>query len=145
MLNPKFYSDEVRRLNPELFGPDATEGKEIRAAQPTLEDKFLEIWNTLIDAPLQREFKFEPTTADWRFDFALPDIKVAIEIEGGTYSGGRHVRGQGYMGDCIKYNRAAMLGWTVLRLTSDMVRENYVDMLANFVTNKLLELGGDNE
>src|SRR5699024_8701966 len=30
---------------------------------------------------------------DWRFDFAYPDLMLAIECEGGIHSNGRHVRG----------------------------------------------------
>ena len=64
----------------------------------------------------------------WRFDFAWPnsDPPVAVEIEGGTWSKGRHVRGKGYAKDCTKYNAAVMLGWKVLRFTSDMLREDPV-------------------
>ncbi len=57
----------------------------------------------------------------WRFDFAWPDQKIAVEIEGGTRSMGRHQRHYGFEADCYKYNRAAMLGWRVLRFTTGMV------------------------
>jgi very-short-patch-repair endonuclease len=57
----------------------------------------------------------------WRFDFAWPERKLAVEVEGGTWSGGRHTRGDGFERDCEKYNAAALLGWTVLRFTTAMV------------------------
>jgi hypothetical protein len=57
----------------------------------------------------------------WKFDFAWPTLKVAVELEGGTFSGGRHVRGVGYAKDCEKYNAAALEGWLLLRYTSDML------------------------
>lgn len=57
----------------------------------------------------------------WRFDLAWPDLMLAVEIDGGTWSGGRHVRGKGYEADCEKHNTAALMGWCVLRFTSDMV------------------------
>jgi len=66
------------------------------------------------------EFKFHPTRK-WRFDFAWIDKKVAVEIEGGTFVGGRHTRAAGYSADCEKYNAATMLGWSIFRFTSDMV------------------------
>ena len=69
-----------------------------------------------------RECTFHPTRR-WRFDFCWPDIKVAMEVEGGTWSGGRHTRGSGFRKDCDKYNQAAILGWVVLRVTSDMVQD----------------------
>ncbi len=59
---------------------------------------------------------------DWRFDFAiLPNI--AIEVEGGTWVQGAHVRGARYREDCWKYNVATILGWRVLRGTTSQVRD----------------------
>lgn len=58
----------------------------------------------------------------WRFDVAFIDEKVAVEIEGGVWTGGRHVRGKGYQNDMTKYNRASVLGWRVIRVTPDQVR-----------------------
>lgn len=57
----------------------------------------------------------------WRFDFAWPDWRIAVEHEGGTWSGGRHTRGKGFEADCVKYNTATVLGWQVLRFTSDQI------------------------
>lgn len=57
----------------------------------------------------------------WLFDFAWPALWLAVEIEGGTWIGGRHVTGEGYERDCRKYNAAALLGWTVLRFTGGQV------------------------
>lgn len=57
----------------------------------------------------------------WAFDFAWPDLAVALEVEGGMHipdGGGRHQRKDGYEGDCEKYNEAALRGWIVLRATS---------------------------
>ena len=68
-----------------------------------------------------REYRFHPTRR-WRFDFAWPDLKLAAEVEGGTWSGGRHTTGKGFEQDCQKYNAACELGWTVLRGTTTMVK-----------------------
>ena len=57
----------------------------------------------------------------WRFDFAFLAKRVAVEIEGGIWSSGRHTRGGGYEKDLEKYNQAALMGWTVLRYTPAMV------------------------
>lgn len=64
-----------------------------------------------------REHQFHPERR-WRFDFAWPTYKIAVELEGGTWTGGRHVRGAGFAADCAKYNAAALLGWRVLRYTA---------------------------
>jgi very-short-patch-repair endonuclease len=68
-----------------------------------------------------KELEFHPKRK-WRFDFAWPERMIAAEVEGGTWSGGRHTRGKGYAEDCKKYNQAQYLGWKVYRFTSDQVR-----------------------
>lgn len=63
-----------------------------------------------------REFQFHPERK-WRFDFAFPERKLAIEIEGI----GRHQTISGFTKDAEKYNAAAKLGWKVMRYTTAMV------------------------
>lgn len=68
-----------------------------------------------------REYRFTPTRK-FKFDFAWPDLMLAVEIEGGTRFGrSRHSRGDGFERDCVKYNLAALEGWKVLRFTTQMV------------------------
>ncbi len=74
-----------------------------------------------LPAPV-REHRFAPPRR-WRFDYAWPVSRVALEIEGGTWIGGRHVRGRGYQADCEKYSEAALRGWRVLRVTRAMLRD----------------------
>ena len=69
----------------------------------------------------EREFRFHETRR-WRFDFAWPIFRLAVELEGGIWNGGRHTRPAGYAADCEKYNAAAMVGWMVLRFTGPMIR-----------------------
>jgi very-short-patch-repair endonuclease len=57
----------------------------------------------------------------WRFDYAIERLKIAIEIEGGLFTGGRHTRGLGFQDDCDKYNAAAALGWRVFRFSVEDV------------------------
>jgi len=66
------------------------------------------------------EHRFD-TKRKWRFDFAFPTQKLAVEIEGAIWSRGRHTRGIGYEGDMEKYNAAVLAGWRVLRYSTDMV------------------------
>jgi very-short-patch-repair endonuclease len=68
----------------------------------------------------EREYRFHGERK-WRFDFAFPDHMVAVECEGGVWSGGRHVRGQGFIDDCEKYCTAAADGWRVLRVTKEHI------------------------
>ena len=85
-----------------------------------LEDTFAwQVRATQCPAPV-REYKFA-VRRRWRFDFAWPDQMLAMEIEGGTWSGGRHTTGKGFAADCAKYNCAVMDGWRVLRFTGESV------------------------
>lgn len=66
----------------------------------------------------EREWKFDAKRR-WRFDYAWFERMVALEVEGGIWTGGRHTRGAGFVRDMEKYNRAAALGWRLLRVTPD--------------------------
>ncbi len=59
------------------------------------------------------EYKFHPERK-WRFDFAVPDAKVALEVQGGLFTGGRHSRGPALMKEHEKLNEAARRGWRIL-------------------------------
>ena len=59
------------------------------------------------------ELRFAPPRR-WRLDVAWPDERVALEIQGGLYTGGRHVRGAALEREHEKLNQAAAMGWRVL-------------------------------
>lgn len=59
---------------------------------------------------------------DWKFDFCWPGLNLAIEIEGGGWTGGGHTRGKGFASDLEKYRCALLLGWKIFRCDGDMVR-----------------------
>lgn len=71
--------------------------------------------------PVVTELRFHPERK-WRFDLAWPDFKVAVEIHGGTWVGGRHTRGAGFEKDREKMNEAQLLGWLVLEVTDKQIR-----------------------
>jgi len=66
------------------------------------------------------EYRFHPTRK-WRFDYAFVEYKIALEVEGGIWSGGRHTTPEGFYNDMEKYNKAACMGWRVLRVTPEAV------------------------
>jgi hypothetical protein len=78
------------------------------------------------------EYKFHPTRK-WKFDAAYPDLKIAIEAEGGFFGVGKPCRSCGrrkvaghtsiarLFSDAEKYNAAAELGWRVLRYPPKMI------------------------
>ncbi len=75
------------------------------------------------------EYRFHPTRK-WRFDVCWPAVKVAVELEGGTNTGGRHVRPAGYEQDVEKYNQAVVLGWRLLRFTSQQLDDDPLGCVA---------------
>lgn len=64
----------------------------------------------------------------WRFDWAWPDERIAIEVEGGVFVRGRHTRGAGYVADMEKYNEARVRGWAVYRITPSQLAGGHVVM-----------------
>lgn len=78
------------------------------------------------------EHRFHPTR-QWRFDYAWPERKVALEYEGivvkGRLSRSRHATLQGYTNDVSKYNAAQVLGWIVLRCTALSTNEEIAGAL----------------
>lgn len=104
----------------------------------SLERRFWGAWvYNFPNIPLLSEFDDIPTWEDdyaqrlrkskrsrrYRLDFAHEESKVGIEIQGGIYTGGRHVQGMGYERDAIKYNLAFADGWVIFLITPQMVRE----------------------
>lgn len=74
------------------------------------------------------EFKFH-SLRKWRFDFAIPPSKIAIEVEGGVWISGRHTRGSGFVNDCEKYNNATALGWRVFRISNEQQLNFVIEFL----------------
>tara|TARA_R110000803_G_scaffold201323_1_gene266066 strand:+ start:511 stop:927 length:417 start_codon:yes stop_codon:yes gene_type:complete len=72
------------------------------------------------------EHKFHDTRK-WKIDLFIPDIKIAIELEGGVYTGGRHTRPKGFLADIEKYNNITILGLRLLRYAH--VEHTYKDIL----------------
>lgn len=81
-------------------------------------DIFTVICKTDIHVECVKEYRFHPNRL-WRFDYAIPEHKIALEVEGGVWTDGRHVRAQGFLGDMEKYNTATLMGWRVFRTTPD--------------------------
>lgn len=76
-----------------------------------------------IDLPTpETQYKIIPERR-FRWDFAWPDYKLAVEVQGGTWIGGAHARGWGIKRDCEKANLAVLAGWRVLTFTADMVHD----------------------
>lgn len=57
------------------------------------------------------------STRAWRIDFAWPEVKVALEVDGGIWrkGGGAHSRPRNIMRDMEKSNAMEALGWRLIR------------------------------
>jgi very-short-patch-repair endonuclease len=95
-------------------------------------------WNAYGLPTPQKEYRFHPKRR-WRFDFAWPTQKIAVEIEGGVWSYGRHTRGSGFLADMDKYNMAGALGWRVFRFTPDQFNKGEVYSFMEKVLNPTKE------
>lgn len=103
-----------------------------------LEDRFANRWQVLFpDLNFEREYSL-PAWEHWaaerktlglvkrrvkpyRADFAWPDAAVALEIQGGTWTLGKHSSGVGIERDCTKSFTAQLSGWACLAMTSTML------------------------
>lgn len=66
---------------------------------------------------LVREYQFDPERR-WRFDFAFPSQRLAVEVDGA-----RHRTHRGQSSDCEKGNAAVLAGWRVLHFVSGEKRK----------------------
>lgn len=93
-----------------------------------LEERFAWLWREVNGKAYAREYVFAKPRR-FRFDFAFPNEKVAVEIEGGSWVGGRHTSGKGFQSDCEKYNLATLMGWRVLRYTGNDLRKRSAEVI----------------
>ncbi len=84
----------------------------------------------------RREYRFDQNRR-WRADFAWPGHMIAVEIQGGTWTQGGHVRGTGYEKDCEKHNAMVEQGWHVFWYTTDMVKDGTaIDQIKRILERK---------
>lgn len=99
---------------------EASEGKQKRETPKAVTQLIRNLKSAGINAPVV-ELRFHPVRR-WRFDLAWPADKLAVEIDGGIWTAGRHTRGAGMEGDNEKINSAILLGWRVLRFSSGQAK-----------------------
>lgn len=97
----------------------------------------------------KKEFQFHPERK-WRFDYAWPDHKVALEVEGGVFGHtkgdgtkskkGAHSSVSGMLRDMEKYNAAAALGWRIIRVVpDDLLKTKTIELLKSIINGKTTE------
>lgn len=96
-------------------------------------DAFTALVKKELGVEMFKEYRFHPVRL-WRFDYAIPEHKVALEVEGGVWTGGRHTSSTGFLKDMEKYNEATRLGWRVVRTTpSDLYTRKILGLLEDLI------------
>ncbi|MDC5489423.1 DUF559 domain-containing protein [Acinetobacter baumannii] len=111
---------EYRKLFPIKKNKKRRSAKQV-ARQPSVGEMVLATHLRACKISFEQEYKFHPTRK-WRADILITGTKILVEVEGGIWSGGRHTRGKGYLGDMEKYNEAAAMGYKVLRFSTEQVK-----------------------
>lgn len=94
-------------------------------------------WLTCNGLAFVREYQFDKANKrKWRIDYYLPELNLAIEVEGGVWSNGRHVRGKGFLKDMDKYNAITVAGIKLLRIDTDRLNSAYFKGLIVEIKNK---------
>ena len=90
--------------------------------------KFEILFKSLGGWGLVKEYKFDDKRK-FRFDFYVESngLKVAIELEGGVFIRGRHLRPGGFLRDMEKYNLAASKGILVFRIPSHDISHKWIN------------------
>lgn len=75
-----------------------------------------------------RELQFNPLRR-WRFDFAWPKSKVAVELAGGLFVFGGHTRPMARIAEMDKKNSATLLHWKVLEFSNKHLEDRPMECL----------------
>lgn len=101
----------------------AKKGRQKQNQQKITNDFFTALVKSTLHVDIVREHIFHDKRR-WRFDYAIPQYRIALEVEGGVWTGGRHTSPKGFLGDMEKYNTATLLGWRVFRTTPQDLNTN---------------------
>ena len=90
---------------------------------PKAKEKYLEAEEDFEQSLIVLEIKYEKkfqfkSTKHWRFDFHLIEHRILVEISGGPWSGGRGGKLKNKAWSLDRYDDAAEMGFTVVRLES---------------------------
>src|SRR5690606_7945656 len=138
MARVKFTEAQLKKLGIHLPG-NSKERKPKKQKVQARENPDYAFFPVLVEKDLGvevvREHPFHPERK-WRFDYAILRHRIAVEVEGGVFTQGRHTRGVGMKADMEKYNAAASLGWRLYRVTPDqLISTKTFDVLRELINN----------
>jgi hypothetical protein len=74
--------------------------------------------------PAELEYRiFPPGGRRHKYDLAWPAHRLVAEVDGGTFTGGAHTRGERIDLDAEKQSLAAAAGWRTLRFTRHLIND----------------------
>lgn len=88
-----------------------------------LKNDFAKLISKNTDELFELEFLFASPERRWRADIAFPRVRVAIEIDGGTWTLGRHNRPGSVLKDMEKGNGYAARGWLVFHTPWEWIED----------------------
>jgi len=122
--------------------------RELKRQRAKVQRELFVAWCRLMRLPDPvAEHRFHPTR-NWRVDWAWPDARLALEVEGGLFGLGKpcpvcgrrkvagHTSIQRLKDDLEKYNELALAGWRLVRVqpttlttvtTADLIRRGLED------------------
>lgn len=108
------------KLEPSSAGANA-EAKALRRLLGQ-RDAFLFFIRKLLELGLdvRLEYRFHHSRR-WRFDVAILDLELAVEVDGGGWTRGRHHRPQGRDNDNEKDAAAQADGWRVIHVSPEHI------------------------
>ncbi len=110
-----------------------------KVSTPPTSDLFTQLCTKQLGAECVREYRFY-IARKWRFDYALPKYKIALEVEGGVWTSGRHTRPKGFLGDMDKYNTATLCGWRVFRTTpAKLMSQDTILLLKSAISSTFMQ------
>lgn len=134
-------SDHFFALNPELrqkpVKEDKTEARQQldREIRANFAATFEAIWRRNGGPELIKEFKSGLEGRDFRNDYLHVESRTIIELDGGVWNNGAHVRAAGFIKDCVKLNMAALARYYVIRIPTGFATDNYLKQIIDGLTS----------
>lgn len=140
-------SPDVAALNPDLIAkpqPKTEARKDLdKEIRENFARQFETVWQRCGGPELIKEFKLSGVAyaveyceiKDWRNDYLHAPTHTIIELDGGIWNNGRHVRPKGFIEDCVKLNAATMHGYRLIRIPTGFATDTYLIQIIKFLQN----------